>query len=389
MTAVHSQSSPVKESAGAGATPRADGYRLPARFGAHRRTLMSWPCRTDLFGPLMEDARREWAQVARGIARFEPATVVVDPAQQDEARRALGLAAGTVAADGAIELLCLPLDDSWIRDNGPIFVCDDKGEVALVRFRFDGWNEQFTPYARDAAVPAGIAAAWGVRCYEAPFVLEGGAFNTDGEGTLLTTEQCLLHNRNLGLSRADNERLLREWLGVEKVVWLPYGLVEDSGPYSTSGHVDDVAQFVAPGVVVAQSCPPDNPNYARLQENLAVLRDTTDAAGRRLEVVILETLPYVQGVGSGLDGVTGPGAGKLMPAPYVNMVFVSGAVLLPLTGAPGEDEAHRCLGELVGREPVGLPSELSAFGGGGLGCITQQVPAGPFAAPLEPCGKGS
>jgi len=352
-----------------GAPPRADGFRLPARFCAHQRTLMSWPCNEDLFGPLMDAARAEWAEVARAIASFEPVTVVVDPGQEAEARSLLG-------AD--IEILLVPLDDSWIRDNGPIFVRDAEGRVAAVQFRFDGWNEQFTPYDKDAQVPARVAEALGAKLYQAPFVLEGGAFNTDGEGTLITTEQCLLHNRNLGLSRADNEALLREWLGVNKVIWLPYGLVEDSGPLSTSGHVDDVAQFVAPGVMVAQTAPTDNVNHSRLQENLEVLKAATDAAGRRLKVVEMELLPYVQGVGAGLDGVTGPGAGKLMPAPYVNMVFVEGAVLLPRTGADGEAEAHARIGELVGREPVGLPSELSAFGGGGLGCITQQVPAGEF-----------
>jgi len=359
-------------------TPRADGFRLPARFGPHRCTLMSWPCRQDLFGPLMSAACEEWAEVARGIARFEPVTVVVDPAQVEEARRVLGLDGGGAAAH-RIDLLPIPLDDSWIRDNGPIFVRDGDGRVAPVQFGFDGWNKHFAPYDKDAEVPARIAEAWGTGLYRAPFVLEGGAFNTDGEGTLLTTEQCLLHNRNLGLSRADNEALLRDWLGVDEIVWLPYGLVEDSGPLSTSGHVDDVAQFVAPGVVVAQTCEPDNVNYSRLQENLEVLLDATDAAGRRLEVVESPLLPYVQGVGAGLEGVTGPGAGILMPAPYVNMVFVEGAVLLPLTGAEDEDEMHCEIGELVGREPVGLPTELSAFGGGGLGCITQQVPAGEFA----------
>ncbi len=195
-----------------GATPRADGFRLPARFGSHQRTLMSWPCREDLFGPLMDDARAEWAEVARAIARFEPVTVVVDPSQEAEARRLLG---------PDVELLVMPLDDSWIRDNGPIFVRDEDGRVAAVQFRFDGWNEQFAPYDKDAEVPARIAEAWGAKLYRAPFVLEGGAFNTDGEGTLITTEQCLLHNRNLGLSRADNEAVLREWLGVDKVIWLP------------------------------------------------------------------------------------------------------------------------------------------------------------------------
>ena len=256
------QATPSSRSA-APSTPRADGFRLPARFCAHQRTLMSWPCREDLFGPLMDDARAEWAEVARGIARFEPVTVVVDPAQEAEARRLLG--PDVRRPRHAARRLLDPRQRPHLRARRD-------GRVAAVQFRFDGWNEQFTPYDKDAAVPARIAEAWGAQLYEAPFTLEGGAFNTDGEGTLLTTEQCLLHNRNLGLSRADNEALLRDWLGVDKVVWLPFGLVEDSGPLSTSGHVDDVAQFVAPGVVIAQTCEADNPNYSRLQENLEILR---------------------------------------------------------------------------------------------------------------------
>jgi agmatine deiminase len=350
-----------------GSTPRADGLRLPARFVEHSRTLLSWPCREDVFGPLMESARREWAEVARAIARFEPVTVIAHPEAAAEVAALCG---------SQVEVLPLPLDDSWIRDNGPIFVRDGEGHVAVVGFGFDGWNEQFTPYDQDALVPERVAEALGARFYQAPFVLEGGAFNTDGEGTLLTTEQCLLHNRNLGMSRRDYEAALREWLGVETIVWLPFGLVEDSGPLSTSGHVDDVAQFVAPGVVLAQTAPPDNPNHTRLLENLEVLREARDAAGRRLQVVEMELLPYVAGVGSGL-AVRAPGADKLMPAPYVNLVFVNGGVLLPRLGAEGEDEAYRLVGDLApGREVVGLPVEMSAFGGGGLGCITQQVPAG-------------
>ena len=348
-------------------TPRAAGLRLPARFVEHSRTLLSWPCRDDVFGPLMERAREEWAEVARAIAGFEPVTVIARPADVAEARALCG---------PAVDVLPLPLDDSWIRDNGPIFVRDGAGRVAVVGFGFDGWNEQFTPYDQDALVPERVAEALGARFYRAPFVLEGGAFNTDGEGTLLTTEQCLLHNRNLGLSRRDYEAALRDWLGIDKVIWLPFGLVEDSGPLSTSGHVDDVAQFIAPGVVLAQTAAPGNPNHGRLRENLEVLGGARDAAGRRLRVVEIGLLPSVTGVGAGLD-VTAPGAGKLMPAPYVNLVFVNGGVLLPRLDVSGEDEAYRLIGDLLpGREVVGLPVEMSAFGGGGLGCITQQVPAG-------------
>lgn len=348
-------------------TPRADGLRLPARFAEHARTLLSWPCRSEAFGPLLDQAREEWAEVARAVARFERATMLVRPGDEELAGR---------LCEPEVELLPLPLDDSWIRDNGPIFVCDESGAVGAVGFEFDGWNRQFVPYDADAHVPERIAAAWGVRLYQAPFVLEGGAFNTDGEGTLLTTEQCLLHNRNLGMARHDYEEALRAWLGIEKVIWLPFGLVEDSGPLSTAGHVDDVAQFVAPGVVLAQTAPPDNPNHARLLENLAALEQATDAAGHRLEIVELGLLPYVKGVDAGLD-LAAPGATKLMPAPYVNLVFVNGGALVPRLDVEGEEAAYARLAELLpGREIVGLPVEMSAFGGGGLGCITQQVPAG-------------
>jgi agmatine deiminase len=348
-------------------TPHGDGLRLPARFVAHARTLLSWPCRREVFGPLMQDAKEEWAEVARAIARFEPVTVVARPEDAGDVRALCG--------DG-VDVLALPLDDSWIRDNGPIFVRDEHGAVAMVGFGFDGWNQQFVPCDADALVPERIAEAWGARFYQAPIVLEGGAFNTDGEGTLLTTEQCLLHNRNLGMARRDYEEALNEWLGIEKVIWLPFGLVEDSGPLSTAGHVDDVAQFIAPGVVLVQTAPPGNSNHARLQENLAVLEQATDAAGRRLDIVEMDLLPYVKGVGAGLD-LRVPGATKLMPAPYVNLVFVNGGVLLPRLDIEGEEAAYARIGELLpGREVVGLPVEMSAFGGGGLGCITQQVPAG-------------
>jgi agmatine deiminase len=179
------------------------------------------------------------------------------------------------------------------------------------------------------------------------------------------------------MSRRDYERQLSEWMGIEKVIWLPFGLVEDSGRLSTGGHVDDVAQFLGPELVLAQSCRPGNPNYSRLQENLEVLRAATDAQGRALEVVEIELLPYVTDVGRGLMHVLGPGAVRSMPAPYVNLVFVNGGVLVPQVGANGEEDVYALLARLLpGREVVPARVELQAFGGGGLGCITQQVPAG-------------
>ena len=257
---------------------------------------------------------------------------------------------------------------------------NDGGELAAVQFRFDGWNEQFTPYDKDAAVPARTAEAWGARLCRRRS-RSRRAFNTDGEDTLRTTEQCLLHNRNLGLGRVDNEALLRDWLGVETVIWLPYGLVEDSGPLSTSGHVDDVAQFVR-RASSSPTCEPDNPNYSRLQENLETWRrrrtPPVAASSRGIADAAVR-----QRRGCRADGVTGPGVGKLMSAPYVNMVFVEGAVLLPLNGEEGEDVLHREIGELVGREPVGLPTERSASAAAGWAASRSRCPPGRRAATLS------
>jgi agmatine deiminase len=185
-------------------TPREDGFAMPAEWAPHQACLMEWPTRTraELWGELFEEAKREYATVARAIAAFEPVIMVADPAQAGEAHDHCG---------AGIEILPVPIDDSWMRDNGPIFVADPRGRLALVHFEFNAWGERYLPYDRDALVPAAIAAHLGVRRYAAPFVLEGGSIFVDGEGTLLTTEQCLLNpNRNPALSRAGIERGLRD-----------------------------------------------------------------------------------------------------------------------------------------------------------------------------------
>jgi agmatine deiminase len=183
-----------------------------------------------------------------------------------------------------VEPLELPIDDSWMRDNGPIFVRNERGQVALVHFRFNSWGEKYLPYDKDARLPALLASHFGVRRYEAPFVLEGGSFFVDGEGTLLTTEQCLLHpNRNPSMSRDEIEDGLRWFLGVDDVIWLPHGLVEDR---DTDGHVDGLAQFVRPGVVMLSVAAGDgDPNAPRFDEDRKLLEGVRDARGHRFEVM--------------------------------------------------------------------------------------------------------
>ena len=333
-------------------SPRADGLRAPARGERHERTLVAWPTERPIWGAHRARAVAEYRALIEAIARFEPVTVIADPALAGEARRACGGCAG-------VDVLELPIDDAWIRDSGPIYVVDDAGGVALVQLRFNSWGEKYLPYDDDARLPERLAALQGMRRYESPLVMEGGGFTVDGEGTLITTESVVLNpNRNPGWTRAECEHALREATGAERVVWLEHGLVEDR---DTDGHSDNVVQFVAPGRVIAQVAPDrSNPNWGPLRENAARLR------AARLEVIELPQLPYTE-----------PIDGQRYAVPYVNFYPVNGAVIVPRLGAPGEDDAYATLAAaLPGRELVGVPSAMLAYGGGGVGCVTQHVPAG-------------
>ena len=331
-------------------TPRADGLSMPAEWGPHRCTLMEWPTRTRaaLWGSLFEQAKADYAAVAAAVAAFEPVVMVAHPDQEAEAR---------AACTGAVEILPIPIDDSWMRDNGPIFVTDGTGGVALVDFRFNSWGEKYLPYDRDAEVPRHIASHLGMRRYEAPMVLEGGSFFVDGEGTLLTTEQCLLNeNRNPSMTREDIERTLRDYLGVDTVVWLGPGSALDR---DTDGHVDGIAQYVRPGVVLLWTpADPADPDHAGGQENLRRLQGAMDAKGRSFEVIPFEP---------------GPRSGTA----YLNFYLAGRGVIVPADGAPHDEQAlDQIRGAFPDREIVTVPGRVILEGGGGPHCITQQVPAG-------------
>jgi len=340
--------------------PRADGFAMPAEFAPHQGTLMAWPARDEWWGVLLDAAKDEWAGAARAVAAFEPVTMVCNPGEAADVRRRCG---------AGIEPLELPIDDSWMRDNGPIFVTDAGGRVALVHFRFNSWGEKFLPYEKDARVPEVLASHLGVRRYRAPFVLEGGSFFVDGEGTLLTTEQCLLNpNRNPSMSREEIEDGLRSFLGVDTVIWLPHGLVEDR---DTDGHIDGLAQYLRPGaVMVSVAAGADDPNAARFEEDRAVLARSKDFRGRSIEVLDGPVNAWVE--------VTGVGR---VVIPYLNFYVVNGGVIVPVGGVPEDEVALEVLGKAFpDREVVGVPAALISHGGGGPHCITQQVPAGSFVS---------
>lgn len=331
-------------------------WRMPAEWARHERCLMAWPTRESLWGPYYAEAKAEYAATANAIAAFEPVLMVAKPGQAGEVR---------AACTGAVEVVELPLDDSWLRDAGPLIVLDGAGGRAGVDFRFNSWGERFLPYDQDALVAERILAHLGIDRIASPMVLEGGSITVDGEGTLITTEQCLLaKNRNPDLTRKQIEAELKARLGVRQVIWLPYGHFGDE---HTDGHVDGVCTFVRPGVVVVQTCPDAaNPDHERMAANLDVLRAATDAAGRPLQVFEVPYYPFH----------TLPDGTETMVA-YANFYVANGGVVVPTAGHRDVDDAALAvLAAAFGdREVVGVPGNVVAYGGGGVHCITQQVPA--------------
>ena len=339
-------------------TPREDGFRMPAEWGPHQATLMAWPTRTReaLWGPVFERAKQDYATLARAITAFEPVIIVCNPGEAGEVRDLCGT---------GIEAIEIPIDDSWLRDSGPIFVRDQRGQVAMVHFGFNAWGGKYRPWDSDAAAPKAIAAHLGVRRYQAPFVLEGGAFLVDGDGTLLTTEGVLLNpNRNPGMARSQIEAGLADYLGVEKVIWLQAYPDRD-----TDGHIDGIAQYVGPGTILLETpADPANHNYGLAPENLRRLGRASDAAGRRFAVLGFEPTGWSEVAGTAVE------------IPYLNCYLVNGAVIMPMAGARQDEEAHARIAEAFpDREMVCVPGAVLAYGGGGPHCITQQVPAGEYA----------
>ena len=328
---------------------------MPAEWESHSRCWMAWPCREEAWGEHMDAARTAYADVARAIADFEPVTMVCNPA--DVAEASLTLGNGT-----PIDVVSMEIDDSWLRDSGPTFLLDRSGHLAGAHWRFNAWGQKYQPYSRDAVVAKRILKHVGARRFRAPFVLEGGAVHVDGEGTVLTTEQCLLNpNRNPDTTKAEVEQNLRDWLGVSNVIWLPEGLEDDE----TDGHVDEIACFVRPGVVLALSTDDKSDgNFDVLQTNLDILRSAKDAKGRPLQVI---TVP---------QPARQEHRGKRLSLSYVNFYIANGGVVMPAFDVAEDERAFRIVRDAFpNRRVVQVHARDIFLGGGGIHCITQQQPA--------------
>jgi agmatine deiminase len=322
---------------------------MPGETEPHRRTLMAWPPDVPqcIFTPeQLEPARADYAEIARAIAGYEPVTVVVRPGD---------IASATARLGDAVDIVALEIDDAWIRDDGPIAVRAPDGNVSAVHFRFNAWGNKQVHDA-DAVVGAAVAGYLGLPVEEAPMVLEGGSIAVDGRGTLVTTERCLLNpNRNPTYSRTDIERTLESFLGVDRIVWLADAIAEDIG---TDGHVDNVVAFTPTGAALVQGCDdPENTNAAIAADNVARL----GAAG--IEVIEVPVLPYVD-----FDG-------RRLAVPYVNLYPGNGFVAVPVSGHAADEDVCRLIGaQYPDRTVIPVPGVVLAYGGGGVHCITHQVP---------------
>ncbi|MEU2181192.1 agmatine deiminase family protein [Streptomyces thermolilacinus] len=333
-------------------------FRMPAEWTPHERTWMAWPTANPTFDTPegLAEARAAWAQVARAVRRFEPVTMVAAPGDTDSARALLG--------DG-IDLVERDLDDAWMRDIGPTFVTDGR-ELAAVDWVFNGWGAaDWARWEHDAKIARHVADLARVPVHASPLVNEGGAIHVDGEGTVLLTDTVQLGpERNPGWTRAEVEAEIHAKLGTTKAIWLPRGLTADYGDYGTRGHVDIVAAFARPGVVVAHTQPdPAHPDHEPCKEIVALLRSQTDARGRALEVVEVPAPTVLQDDGQWVD------------YSYINHYLCNGGVVLCAFQDPRDELAAGIFRRLFPDRTVTLVDARPVFAnGGGIHCITQQQP---------------
>ncbi len=313
---------------------------------------MQWPDRDDFIWADIAKTQGAFARVAQTIRRFEPLTMIVSPELLADAQAKCG---------DDVDYLVMDLDDSWARDSGPNFV-KSGDQLAASIYHFAAWGGKYPHLRNDAAVGHRVAEHLAVPTFTSNVFMEGGGINVDGEGTILTSESCILNeNRNPGLSKAEAEQILCDSLGGEKVIWVP----GDPTDLETDGHIDGIACFVQPGVVMCEVGSPDDPKRCKdLQENLAALEQATDAAGRRLEIIT---------IGEALDADV---TSERFCLSYINFYIANGGIIFPKYGIAADDIALKKIqSAFPDHEIAAVDVNDIAIGGGGIHCITQQQPA--------------
>lgn len=339
--------------------PREMDFKMPSEWAPHERTLISWPVQDSMVYPEDYDAVcGGYQELIRAIAEFEPVSVVVNPAEAAHVR--------TLLTEDNVEILPIEHNDAWLRDNGPTILVNEQGERAGVNWIFNAWGGKYEPWDLDDQVAPQVLRHLGIKQVDAPLVMEGGSFHVDGEGTLITTEECLLNdNRNPQMSREQIEQALKNYLHVDRIIWLKRGLAGDE----TDGHVDNVACFAEPGKVLMQVCEdPSDENYAITQENLSILSQAKDAKGRPIQVIPVQQPPMTSHKDSRLT------------LSYLNFYFVNGGIILPIFGGAAQETDRLAIQVLQETFPDRRIRSVNGMAvireGGNVHCTTQQVPAG-------------
>ncbi|MFB6467205.1 agmatine deiminase [Cytobacillus sp. Hz8] len=356
--------------------PKLDGFRMPGEFEKHEGCWIIWPERPDNWREGGKPAQKIFAEVAKAISEFEPVSMVVSRGQYSNARHML---------PDQIRVVEMANDDSWIRDCGPTFVKNDlTGEIRGVDWTFNAWgglvDGLYFPWDDDDHIAQKVCELERKDRYRLnDFVLEGGSIHVDGEGTLITTEECLLsEGRNSSLTKEEIENVLKEYLNIEKIIWLKRGIYLDE----TNGHVDNICNFVRPGeVVLAWTDDESDPQYEISKECYDILKNERDAKGRPITVhklyvpkPILITKEESEGVDA-VDGTLPRMEGDRLAASYVNYYTANGGIVMPLFGDPNDERALSLLNELYpDRKVVGVYAREILLGGGNIHCITQQEP---------------
>jgi agmatine deiminase len=347
---------------------------MPAEFERHAGCWMLWPERTDIWRAGAKPAQGVFAAVAEAIAASEPVTIGVSAGQFQNARARLSR---------KVRLVEVTSNDAWIRDCGPTFLVDAKGRRRGVDWTFNAWGGLdgglYFPWDRDDEVAQKVLEIEGADRYRTPFVLEGGAIHVDGQGTCLTTEECLLNpNRNPGLGRADIEEVLRRYLGVSTVIWLGAGVYLDE----TGGHIDELACFTSPGhVALTWTDDRKDPQYEISMDAYQRLKSARDARGRALTIhkihqpgPLFMTAEEAAGIDQ-REGSRPRRAGDRLPASYINFYVANRHVVMPLYDKRGDRTAMHTLKRLFPtRQVTGVETREVLLGGGNIHCITQQVP---------------
>jgi len=344
-------------------TPRTLGYRMPAEWEPHEATWLSWPHKEASWPGAFEPVPAIFIEIVRHLTTSE--LVRINVGDEEGAARVRELLKQGGVDLRAVRFHFIPTDDSWVRDHGPIYVvreAEGRRERAIIDWEYNAWGGKYPPYDLDNEVPARIADETGELLFKPGIVMEGGSIDVNGRGTLMTTAACLLNeNRNPRLDREEIEGYLRDYLGVNHILWLGEGIVGDD----TDGHIDDLTRFVARDTVVtALEEDPADENYEPLRDNYARLRTMTDQGGQPLRIV---TLPM-------------PGPvyyeGQRLPASYANFYVANRVVLVPTYRHEHDARAISVLQErFPDRRVVGIDCTNLVWGLGAIHCVTQQQPA--------------